>query len=210
MSEKNLLRLLTIGVITLSLVMIAMNFWLLPPGNGRDELELLQVIDFYHSQKRFPELPDDWVDSSWSAHHPPLYFVVMAALIELGLPEPQSHTYLRNEFADQEFTPINGYNRVALVAESNWMKPEGKALTWYVLRVVSVLCNLGAIWAVWQGAKLFFGDSWQIGVPVTLAFFALSPQFLQVAVVINNDDFILLFSALSLWMLIHTLRRGLS
>jgi hypothetical protein len=200
---------LTLLVLLIAAGIIAMNTWLLPLGNGRDELQILQVIDFYYTQRRFPELPEDWVDASWSAHHPPLYHMLMTTLIELGLPAPESHTaYRPNPFADQEVFPITPYNRVPLLASEGWGWPgEGAPQTWYMLRLVNVIFNLGAIWAMWKAARLFFDD--KLGVPLALAFFTLAPAFLQFAVVVNHDSLILMFSALGTWLLLRTVKQGL-
>ena len=200
----NLPDALTGFVFLVATIVVIINYLLLPLGSGRDELELLQVIDFYHDQKRFPVLPDDWADSSWSAHHPPLYFMLTAALIELGLPDPDSHSYIRNPFHNSDFYPATYYNRVPIVTEQGWNKTQ----TWYFLRLLSIVFHGVAALAFWRAARLFFNENWQIGVPLAVALFILAPVYLQFAVVLNNDALLIMLSSLIFWLLARTMRFG--
>jgi len=199
---------LTFSLCILALWLTMLNLWRLPLGDGRDELAHLQVIDFYQGAWRLPTLPDDWANTSIQGHQPPLYYVAMAALVEVGLiPLPHSHTrYTRYPFANFDFYPQNPYNRVALVQD--WHNgSEAPIRAWHLLRVVSVCINIAAVWLFYRAARLYFDDP--AGVPLSMAFLVLAPGFLQTAPALNNNNALFFFSAWATLLLVRALRLGL-
>lgn len=193
----------------LALILTGVNLWLLPLGDGRDELAHLRLIEFYHQERRFPQLPDDWDAASIQAHQPPLYYMLMAGVLELGLDNPGSEArYQPNPFANYDFYPEFRYNRVAYINDWRGLD-EGPIRSWHILRGLSVLINGAAILFFWRAARLFFPEENAMGVPLSLAFLTLAPGFLQVTVGLNNNNMLFLFSTLATWMLIRLLRLGL-
>ena len=115
-------------VIAASLGLLALNFRDYPPGNGRDEINHLRVIEFYYDAHRSPVLPDDLARASEQGHQPPLYYVLMAGLIELGLPDPQTDAYQPNPFllTGNYMPEIPPYNRALYV--HHWAGGRDKAM----------------------------------------------------------------------------------
>jgi hypothetical protein len=199
---------ISILICIIAAIITITNLLLTPLGNGRDELFLMESIDFYYNEQRLPVLPDDWDKASMVIHHPPLYFALSASLISLVLPEANSQSYTRNQFANFDYYSSIRYNLVVLLAEDNWSFPgEGKTRTWHTLRFTSILFNMVTVYALWRAAHIFFGKN-RLGVPLTLSFLILSPAFSQTAITLNGDHLLLMFSSLVIWLLVRTLRIG--
>ncbi len=195
-----------------SLVLIALNFWLYPLGNGRDEIYHLQLIDFYAREWRLTDLPADWEASSPQAHQPPLYHGAMAAVVELFLPAlGRLDNFILNSYmeyqADRYDPETPQYNRVVYV-HHHPDEATPYVTTIRALQALAIGVNLLGIFFVWRTATLLFPDTPSV-VSVTLAFLLITPTFWRRAMGVNNDQWVFLFGALVTWLLARTLKKGL-
>jgi hypothetical protein len=185
---------------------ISLNFSVYPPGNGRDELDHLKLIEFYGQEKRFPKLPEDWI--SPQAHQPPLYYILMAAFSKLALPPTESTRYERNPFflAENYNPALSYYNRVLYVQPRQGAP---YAFSFRVLRGVSLLLHGFGLLFVWRAIRLLFREEFgRIVAPLALSFLALAPSFWRVALAVSNNALLFPLGAAAFWLLARGLRRG--
>lgn len=193
--------------------LLYLNFRAYPIGNGRDEVDHLQLIQFYSTHHRFPTLPDDLAATSEQGHQPPLYYLALGRLLGWGLPSPESPTrYEPNPFLIMaNFDPlIPPYNRVLWI--HHWT---GKAAPYIatvkLLRVVSALINLMGLAFVWRTVYVLFerGPARWIA-PLTLAFLMLTPSYWRLAIIVSNTQLVFLWGAVITYLLGRALRDGLA
>ncbi|HLA45815.1 MAG TPA: hypothetical protein VJZ27_20375 [Aggregatilineales bacterium] len=207
-------------------VLICLNFMRYPVGNGRDEIDQLQNIEFYREEHRFPVLPDDLLrvpegigtaydpsDSpltSVQGHQPPLYYMLMATL---SLPDPESRfRYEENPFLlrDNYSPDLPPYNRVFYV--HHWTgKNEGYILTLQILRIMAITIHLiGLAFINLTVREIFDEHTTNWITPLTLAFIMLTPAFWRTAMIVSNNSLVFLFGAMATYFLARIKQRGLT
>jgi len=212
LSLKTYEQRLTLGIIVLCGVLSLIAYWRFPLGNTRDEVAHYQNIDFYHTAQRFPVLPDDAQPSkgysSYEGHQPPLYYMLMAAIIELGLPTPQSFSLPFNPLWGVNADGTAVYNTSFLVQDYASIR-EAPANTWYALRFVHVVLNIATVLFVCRSAGILFQEHIPAAIPLSVALFALMPNLVVENIGLNNNTLLLFLAAWITWCLLRVEQYGI-
>jgi hypothetical protein len=126
----------------------------------------LQLIEFYQQEHRFPILPDDLEAASEQGHQPPLYYLLMAGLIEAGLPELDMSLFEFNPFhlRDNYNPDLPPYNRTLYL--QTWADdPLGTPpiRTAMIFRLVDVVINLIGIGFIWRAGVVLVSPPTPLG-----------------------------------------------
>lgn len=207
--RPNLLNAAQVGIFLLFFLLALAYSVVIPVGEGVDEIPHVEYVRFVGENWRIPIQP--WQDNGqplrvWMAHHPPLYYFLLAgvsAWADLAdLPEvmrPNPH------FVWTETDPSNGWN-VYLHTAAEQFPYQGSILALHYLRVWSVLMGMVTIWAVIRtGALLLPSQPWVVLTAAALT--AFHPAFLFMSSTIHHDPLMAMIFALSLWWMVRAIYR---
>ncbi|HZQ06908.1 MAG TPA: glycosyltransferase family 39 protein, partial [Anaerolineae bacterium] len=80
---------------------------------------------------------------------------------------------------------------------------QSNALAWHLARLLSVAMGAVTVWATWQLARILLHDEWlALGAAALVAFL---PEFLFISSVLNNDNLVVMFTALAILQTIRVL-----
>lgn len=176
-----------------------------------DEVYHFPLIDHLARTGRLPvQDPDDVGPWEQEGSQPPLYYLLSAPLV---LPVDRSdldERLARNPHAkigigaatDNHASVLHDWDAEAFP----W---RGTALAVHVVRLFSVALGAGTIAAIYAIARLALPDRPALHVTATLLA-AFNPMFLFISSSVNNDNLVNLLSAITLALLLHIWRAGLS
>jgi len=79
-------------------------------------------------------------------------------------------------------------------------------LAWHLVRLLSVVMGAVTVWATWQIAATIFPEGHYIALGAA-AFVAFLPEFVFLSGAVNNDNLIIMLSALSVLQILRTMQR---
>jgi hypothetical protein len=201
------------AIIVLYLVLAGLYMWVMPPFEGPDEPQHLAYIEWLAEGKGFPPQGDAAWDTpiEQEAGQSPFYYILAslpARLIDLSSPRaeyrpnPYSFTSVPEDpLADNDNRAVHYPGEVQPLA--------GGWLAIYLARVVTVSFGILLLVSTYGLARQVAPN--EPRVAVASAFLAaVIPQVIFISSVASNDIPAAALSALTLWLLIRTVRLGLS
>jgi len=181
----------------------------IPVGEGVDEIPHFDYVRFVKDHWALPVQP--WKDNGrplqvWMGHHPPLYYI-LSALLSFWTDTTDFNIVLvpNPHFIWAENDPVNGWNVFLHSAAENFPYTR-TILAIHYLRVWSVLMGIVTVLTVYQIGRLVLpGQPW-IAIAAA-ALIAFNPSFVFMSSTIHHDPLMAMIYTLSLWWMVHTLRR---
>ncbi len=158
-----------------------------PLGEAPDEVSHFAYIQYVASHGRLPR-PEGAVLGE--SHQPPLYYLT-GALATLWVPFSSYEPIANPDFRlDEPQTP-----NLLLHTRREGFPYQGAALAWHLVRLLSVLMGAVTVWATARiSLELVPGREWIAAGAA--AFVAFLPGFLAVSSAVNNDNLVVMLSAL--------------
>lgn len=169
---------------------------LVPLGEAPDEVSHYSYADYV---SRYLALPPAEGAAYGQVHQPPLYYALVAGVIR-WIPRGELGILANPDFVlyDPETPNLLLHPRV----ES--FPYQGNALAWHLARLLSVAMSAVTVWAVWQLARELVSDAWiALG---SAAFVAFLPEFVFVGSVVNNDNLVIMLSALAVLQTVRVIK----
>jgi 4-amino-4-deoxy-L-arabinose transferase-like glycosyltransferase len=201
------LRAAQIGLFA-SFILLALAYNLvIPVGEGVDELPHFEYVRFVGDNWTIPIQP--WQDNGqplrvWMAHHPPLYYFLMAG-VSTWAQTADIHSVMQPNphFIWTETDPSNGWN-VTLHSPAEQFPYQGSILTIHYLRLWSLLMGLVTIVAIIKtGTLLLPSHPWIVLTAAALT--AFHPAFLFMSSTLHHDPLMAMIFALSLWWMVRAI-----
>jgi 4-amino-4-deoxy-L-arabinose transferase-like glycosyltransferase len=203
--ERTWLALIIVGYLVLALAYSVIN----PAFESPDEIHHYAYVDHLLREWRLPVAELGEPESEY--HQPPLYYL-LAASVAAPVREAQ------NPYAAIQRNPFWGWRIGQVGADNKNQFVHGRAeafpyrdwvLRLHLVRWLSVVLQVPTILATYLiGREVFPGQpALRLGA---LAFVAFLPQFLFVSGSASNDNLIVPLTALVVWLLVRSVRLGLS
>ena len=179
-----------------------------PLFEAPDERYHYGYVQHLASEHRLPTRGED-SPAGHEASQPPLYYAVAA--LSTAWRNPESRLALRpNRYFGNYQAPgtVNDNKNILLHSDLERFPWEGAVLTVRIARSVNLLFGALTVGATYLLAREIF--SRQLHAIYAAAIVALTPQFLFISSVINNDIAASAFSTVTLWLLVGGVRRGVS
>lgn len=181
-----------------------------PPFESPDEIHHYAFIRELVTERALPVQHEG--DIPAQRHQPPLYYLA-GALLTAWSDEPDGSPYSvarNNPYWGYAYAEIGRDNKnLYLHGEWDRFPYHGTALAIHVVRLFSILLGLIAVGVTYlTGLELFCGArSPALGGAALLAF---NPMFLFISGAINNDNLITLWAVLIVWLLVRTVKLGIT
>ncbi len=187
-------------MLLLAFVALAASYSVIVPlGEAPDEVSHFAYLRVVAEDWQLPE-PAGAVYGE--AHQPPLYYFTIA-LFTFWIPRAELPILANPDFALDDPQAPN----LLLHPSREDFPYSGTVLMWHLARALSVGMGALTVWTTRQIARALGTDEWvALG---TAGFVAFLPGFLQISAAVNNDNLIVLLSALSVWQTIRALRAPL-
>ncbi|MDE3087968.1 MAG: hypothetical protein KGJ80_01110 [Chloroflexota bacterium] len=172
----------------------------IPLGEAPDEVSHWSYVQYLSTHWQLPP-PSGAV--SGESHQPPLYYLI-SAIATAWIPREDFQVIANPDFALGDPQASN----LLLHTRREEFPYRGEPLAWHLVRLLSVAMGAVTVWAVWQLATVFFpGDGWiALGAA---SFTAFLPGFISLSAVVNNDNFVVMLSSLTILQVVRTSRRPL-
>lgn len=161
-----------------------------PPFEAPDEGSHFLYIHNLLETHQLPVLEDKaatYASKSVQRHHPPLYYLIGAALISWTQRGDVLHTYLQdNPFAAIGTVTDNNQN---VFLHSPQAPPDQTLLAVGILRLYSTALAVGTLWCVYLTGRWAFGNP--VGL-MAMALVASMPMFIFISASVNNDNLVTL------------------
>jgi len=167
----------------------------IPLGEAPDEVPHFTYVRYLARHGRIPTTAEEH-----EAFQPPLYYALGAALTFWIEDRPDAPFAVRANADFDVLDPRAPQNLLLHTAAEEWPY-RGWALAWHLVRLLSIGLGAVTVWAVYRLGLVLFPDP-SVGRPIALAMaalVALTPQFIFMSAVINNDNAATTVSALVLW-----------
>lgn len=199
-TANRLAALIAAGFVLLALVYAAVT----PPFEAPDEGSHFLYTHNLLETGQLPRLEDRatvFASKSVQRHHPPLYYVVGAALIA-GTDRADVDAYLQfNPYATIGQSQVNNQN-VFL----HPLRTDGDtARAIWLLRLYSIALATGTLWCIYRAVTLAYERA-STGL-LAMALVAVMPSFIFISASINNDNLVTLCFAAGVWWLLRMWRR---
>ena len=176
-----------------------------------DEVYHFPLIDYIARTGRLPvQDPDDIGPWEQEGSQPPLYYLLSAPL---ALPLDRSDLDARLERNPHARIGIGAATDNHVSVLHDWDAEafpwRGTALAVHVVRLFSIALGAGTLAAIYAIARLALPDRPALHVTAVLLA-AFNPMFLFISSSVNNDNLVNLLSAITLALLLHIWRAGLS
>lgn len=178
------------------IALASVSSFLVPLGEAPDEVSHYSYADYV---SRHLALPPAEGAAYGQVHQPPLYYALVASAIRLI---PRAELEIR---ANPDFVLFDPQTPNLLLHPRDESFPyQGNALAWHLARLLSVVMSAVTVWAVWQLARELVSDAWlALG---SAAFVAFLPEFVFVGSVVNNDNLVIMLSALSVLQTVRVIK----
>ena len=186
----------------LLLVYVILAVWYsltIPLGEGPDEVDHFTVIRYIGQHRSLPTTEEEH-----EAVQPPLYYLASAALT-FWIPDHVPFATWAN--ADFDLGDPQAPLNLLLHPASEAWPFRGWALAWHLVRLLSVVLGAVTVWAMYHFGRELFPERPEIALGMA-ALTALTPQFLFMTAVVNNDNATTALTALVLWQVAALLRRN--
>jgi hypothetical protein len=175
---------------------------LTPPWQAPDEPQHFQYVRFLLDERRLPTARDEGVDT-------PLTEEVRQSMIQFDFWTWRDHAAVPSTLEYRiawSHPPL--YYSLAAVALAPFPSLDVTAQL-YIVRLFSLTLTALAVWIAYQAMRSLFPDSPALAAAVPL-FIALLPMHAFLGSSVNNDALAELTATAVIWLLIETLRRGLT
>ncbi|MCE2490285.1 MAG: glycosyltransferase family 39 protein, partial [Anaerolineae bacterium] len=187
--------------------------WATPVLEASDEPHHFAFAEFISRHWTLPvQVPGEITPWAQEGSQPPLYYILVAALIapvDTGdLPDlmrPNPHAIVGDP------STINNHNR--FLHDTSFPPLHGSALAIYVARVFSLLLACGSVAGVWLTARelaYLTGQNPERLALLAAGLVAFNPQFLFISASVSNDNLITLLASLAIWQMLALSRNGLN
>jgi hypothetical protein len=169
-----------------------------PLGEAPDEVSHWAFVQYLSEFQRLPEPKGAVLGES---HQPPLYYL-LGAWVTSSIDTRGFQAIANPDFRlDSSQTP-----NVLLHTRREAFPYEGAPLAWHLVRLLSLAMGAVTIWATWRIARESLpGRPWiAFGAA---AFVALLPEFLFISAVVNNDNLVVMLSALAVLVVLRARRQ---
>lgn len=196
--------------------------FVLPIFNAPDEPFHFEYIRFLSENKRLPDQTEKEMLISTEAFNPPLYYIVNAFFLsvlstdnasDIGIHSYQELTRFYEKpyegFRNSIYPPLNpnykkfGWGReknMFLTTEQDWFPFSGSIRVIHLLRIISVIFGALTIFFTYKTARIITPDSTNIAL-LSASLCAFNPQFNFLSGSLNNDNLVILFATISIWLL---------
>lgn len=187
-----LFRLPAIHFIILGYIVLALGYSVVNPlGEAPDEVSHYAYARYVGRERALP--PPEGA-ARGEVFQPPLYYAVVG-LATAWIEEGDFTIKANNDFSLEEKTP-----NVLLHTRQEAFPYRDGALAWHLMRVLSVMMGAVAVGSAYALARVVFGQSDLLPLAVA-SFTAFNPEFLFITSAVNNDNLVVMLSALTLLLL---------
>lgn len=187
----------------------------LPPMEGSDEPLHVTYVAYLREHGQLPPRADYLTNCTrQQSGQPPLLYALGALVLDMAQAPrfgcDAVYTYYYDTASnpwrlspDPQRTDDNKTNFLPL---QNPPPPDGLPQSLYILRGVSLLFGVLAVWGMYHLAGDVFGQGmWQLSA---VAVFAFTPTFFHLSAYFTNDTPATAFSVWALWLIVRTLKQG--
>jgi Dolichyl-phosphate-mannose-protein mannosyltransferase len=168
----------------------------IPLGEAPDEVSHFAYVEYVAAHARLPPAEGAALGE---VHQPPLYYLLCGLSI-VWIPHQDIVVIANPDFAlDNSATPnlLLHTRREAFPYHDDW-------LAWHLARLLSVIMGAVTVWATWQVALTIFPERQFIALG-SAAFVAFLPEFVFLSGAVNNDNLIIMLSALGFLLVLRML-----
>lgn len=196
-------------------VIIALHFLLatwysfaIPPWEATDEEAHFGYALFLRDQRRLPVQSQDPAKiDNVMAHHPPLYYAVLALVATPFDTSDHGRVLRPNRAFIWGSVRIGGPFAFIHDEETERFPYRGTLLVLHIFRLISVLAGAITVFASFNVVRLFMNrDHWL--VITSTAAVAFLPSFLFTSATVHNDIFVTMFFMLATWQALRTIELG--
>jgi hypothetical protein len=181
----------------LLLVFVGLATWYsftVPLGEAPDEAPHFTYVRYIAQQGRLPKTTEEH-----EAFQPPLYYALGAAMT-FWIDDVPGHGFAIRANADFDVSDPRAPKNLLLHSAAESWPYRGYALSWHLVRLLSIALGAVTVWAVYQLGRTLFPR--RPAIPLGMAALtAFMPQFLFMSAVVNNDNAATAVSALVLWQM---------
>lgn len=201
-------RWLPVGVLGGFIALAVYYSLVIPPWEAVDEIDHYHYAQFLLTRHALPEQSTHGEPQEvLLAHHPPLYYLLVAAAIApIDTSNPKESARVNTDFrwGDPNY---GGYNRIFHGDASEQFPYSGATRGMHVARLLSVVAGALVLFATYQIARFFFGpQAFGLGA-LAMAIVGFIPGFLVTAATVHHDSWVAAFASLGLWRVLVFLRR---
>ncbi len=172
----------------------------LPIFEGADEISHFRVIEFMADNRAIPHIVTDAEEVGHEGGQPPLYYAVLSPIVGAVDRSDFDQTVWMNP----HFLHLNS-NHVWMHLTNEINTWSGVVLAVRLGRFASVLMGAVSVWATWATASIITQNKPHSKEFALLAagLVAFNPQFLAISGSINNDNLVILFCSIALWLTVR-------
>ncbi|HEX7586785.1 MAG TPA: hypothetical protein VF478_00565, partial [Anaerolineae bacterium] len=168
-----------------------------PLGEAADEVPHFAYVEYLLTHH---ELPSSEGATLGEARQPPLYYV-LGALATFWVPRQDFPAIANPDYILGDPQTPN----LLLHTRREAFPYQDTALVWHLLRLLSVVMGAVTVWATWRLALAFFPGEYWLALG-SAAFVALLPSFLFLSASVNNDNLVIMLTALSVLQVVSMAR----
>lgn len=180
----------------------------IPAWEAVDELDHYHYAQFVLTRGALPQVSTHGEHLEIiAAHHPPLYYAVLAALIapiDHSNPKETVETNLDFRWGDPN---RGGYNRFFHRGASEEFPYAGPVRALHVGRLISVVGGAAVLFATWRIARTLVGPNAHAVAGLAMAMVGFIPGFLVSAATVHHDSWVAALGALAIWRALIYVRR---
>ena len=184
-----------------------------PLFEAPDESYHFAFADTISRNRNLPvQLPGEKTPWGQEGSQPPLYYILVAALITpIDTSDLAGHLRFNPHAIVGDPSAVDNQN---IFLHDHPAPPlRDTVLAVYVARVFSLLLACGSVAAVWLAAREFALLTGERAARLALlgaGLVAFNPQFLFISASVNNDNLVTLLASLTIWQMLAMLRQGLN
>ena len=194
---------------------------IIPVFSAPDEPFHFEYIQFLAKNKSLPNQTVENKSISTEGFNPPLYYFIKAIFLCLLSPnkaedikiyEHQDITrFVKNPsrgFRTEIYPPLNPHymkwrqgndKNMFLTTKEDWFPFSGSIRVIHFLRIISIFFGCLTVTFIFKTAQIIFPDNKNLPL-LAASLCAFNPQFIFLSGSLNNDNLVILWSTLSLWL----------
>jgi len=209
-------------IITIFIILSVAFSLIIPVFNAPDEPFHFEYIRFLAKEKKLPNQTSEALSITTEGFNPPLYYLIGALTLAAISKNKASDIVLHSEqdliqfyyypeagFSERIYPPLNpryikwgkGSERNMFLTTSQERFPfSGSIRVIHLLRLISILIAALTVLFIFKTAEALFPEHKSLAL-LAAGLCAFNPQFTFLSAVLNNDNLVALFSAISLYLL---------
>lgn len=181
-----------------------------PLFEAPDEVWHYAYVRYLVEKRALPPLTGEDTGAYQEVGQPPLYYAVAALLSRWASDDDLENLMWHNPgFGYQAGGTVNDNKNMLIHTEAERFPWRGAVLAVRLARLASLFFGVLTVVAAWGLGQEAFPERPELAFAVA-ALAALTPQFLFISGIVNNDSAAAAVSTLVLWMLARTLNRGVT